>query len=293
MSNEAYHGSKDSWSSSQLKDIITDEEVFIQKYVKKKAEKLEGEALDIGTYFHTGVLEPHKIKSEVAIFDGKVRYGKQWEEFKAKNPGKLIITESQKNLGDGMIAAVKASPVSMEYIIGEPEVSLFVEILVSGGNIYAPYYNKILTRGGWETTNKLPKNGFKMVVKVRADCKGDTFISDLKSTSGRATQKESIRGSISKYMYDLSASLYLDLFSLVDENITAFVWIFASKQNPVAASWVATQKQILVGRAKWMWAVKRIADLSAANWELADYLREAEPLQYELEWLNEKTTDLL
>lgn len=293
MSNSSYHGVKGTWSSSQFKDLIDDEDVFIRKHIKREGEKLEGEHLDTGTYFHTGLLEPHKITKEIAVFEGATRHGKNWELFKEKNKGKMIITAKQKAVGDGMIKAVKSSPVSQEYLIGDPELSLFTEILVSGREIYAPYFKKMMTPEGWIEVDKIPTKGFKLVVKVRADCLGENFISDLKSTSGKATQSSSVRSTISKYKYDLSAALYLDMFSLVKEDVSAFIWIFASKDNPCAASWIATKNQLLVGRAKWSWAIKKLADLSSANWSLPDYLRDAEPLPYELEWLSVKESDLL
>lgn len=295
MSSEAYHGTEGTWSSSQLKDIIEDEEVFIKKYILKTIPRSFGsEAMDTGTYLHTGILEPHKVSKEIAVFDGKARYGKNWEAFKAKHAGKTVITSRQKQQGDDMIKAVKSSPVSMEHLNGIPEVSLFVKLSVWKGKIYAPEYGKVLTPHGWEGADgKYSGKGFELVVKVRADCLGGTFISDLKSTSGKATQAASVRQSISKYKYDLSAALYLDLFSLVREDLCAFVWIFASKENPCAAPWLATEKQILIGRAKWSWAVKRLADLAASKWEIPDYLREAEPLPHELEWLVTKDSDLL
>jgi hypothetical protein len=292
MSNEAYHGSVGTWSSTQFKDIIDDEDTFIKKYIKKEGDKVVTEAMDTGTYFHTGVLEPHKVSKEIAVFDGKVRYGKAWDIFKLKNKGKTIVTSKQVEVGDAMIKAVKDSPTSMKFLKGEPEVSLFNELLISGSEIYAPFYGKVLTKTGWASTKKIPSRGFKMIVKVRADCLGDTFISDLKSTSGKATQSNSVRGSISKYKYDLSASLYLDMFSLLKPEVSKFIWIFASKEIPIAASWKASESNILVGRAKWSYAAKRMADMSAANWESVDYLREAEPLSHETEWIVEKETDL-
>lgn len=293
MSSETYHGLSGTWSSSQLKDILDDEDLFIKKYIKKEIPRVEMEAFDTGSYFHTGVLEPHKLSKEIAVFDGKTRFGKAWDLFKEKNKGKTIITHKQKEQGDGMIKAVRGSPVSQEYLVGEPEISLFTELLVKGGKIYAPAYGKVLTPQGWEQGKPANDKGFKLVIKVRADCLGDTFISDLKSTSGKSTQQSSVRNSISKYKYDLSAALYLDMFALQNEDITAFIWIFASKDNPVAASWIATYNQILVGRAKWSYAIKKIADLNAANWQLPDYLREAEPLPNELEWIKGRDTDYL
>lgn len=293
MTSAAYHGTAGTWSSSQLKDLIDDEDVFIRKYVKREIEKVESEAFDTGTYFHTGCLEPHKVAKEVAVFEGKTRFGSKWNDFKAQHKGKVIITVKQKEVGDGMIKAVKGSPVSQEYLKGEPELSLFVELLVADREIYAPYFKKMLTPEGWSEVEKIPTKGFKLVVKTRADCLGDNFISDLKSTSGKATQASSVRGSISKYKYDLSAALYLDMFSLVKEDVSAFIWIFASKENPCAASWIATNNQLMVGRAKWSWALKKLSDLSASNWELPDYLRDAEPLPHEMEWLRQKETELL
>lgn len=293
MSSEAYHGTQGTWSSSQLKDIIDDEEVFIKKYIRREMAKLEGEALDTGTYLHTGSLEPHKLATEIAVFDGKVRYGKAWEIFKAKNKGKTVITQRQKEQGDGMIKAVQSSPVSMGYLKGTPEISFFVKLVVDGDKIFAPHYGKVLTKEGWEDTDDEGDGGYEMVMKVRADCLGEGFISDLKSTSGKATQASSVRGSISKYKYDLSAALYLDLFNLVKEDVTEFIWIFVSKENPCAKSWRATEKQILVGRAKWSWAVKRLADLAQCGWDIPDSLGHADPLPHEEEWLVEKSSDLL
>lgn len=294
MSSEAYHGSVGTWSSSQLKDMIEDEEVFIKKYIHGQREQVENEAFDTGTYFHTGVLEPHKVKTEIAVFEGKTRYGKAWDLYKAENKGKCIITAKQKEVGDGMIKAVKGSPVCMEYLKGEPELSLFVKLVVWKGQIFAPNYGKILTATGWEDYEREVGKGYELTLKVRADCLGSNFISDLKSTSGNATQTSSVRGSISKYKYDLSASLYLDLFSLERPAVSAFIWVFASKENPRSAAWLATKSQVLVGRAKWSWAVKRMADLAASNWEIPDRLREAEPLPHEVtDWLRERETDHL
>jgi len=293
MTSEAYHATEGTWSSSQLKDIIDDEEVFIQKYIKKTVPRETNDAFDTGTYFHTGLLEPHKVAKEIVVFPGKVRYGNAWDAFKISHSGKTIITEKQKEQGDGMIKAVRGSPVSMEYLAGDAEISLFIKLVVWKGDIYAPNYNKVLGCDGWVDSDTKVGAGFEIVVKVRADCLGENFISDLKSTSGRANKKESVRSSISKYKYDLSAALYLDLFSLEREAVSEFIWVFASKENPCVASWIASKAQIQVGRAKWSWALKRLADLSKANWEVVDYLREAEPLPHELEWLKPRDTDLL
>ncbi len=292
--SEHYHGLTGTWSSSQFKDILDDEETFIKKYITKEIAREEREVFDTGTYFHTAVLEPHKIATEIAIFDGKTRYGKSWDAFKKLHLGKTIITASQKEQGDQMVKAVKSSPTSQEYLEGDPEVSLFVELSIYRGRIYSPKFKKILTTNGWDDTSDTKiESGYKIIVKVRADTLGKTFVSDLKSTSGNARKEYDIRGSISKYKYDLSAALYLDIFSLVYPSVRDFIWIFASKGTPCAQSWRATKENILIGRAKYVKAMIKLADCAQANWETVDCLREAAPMPYEREWLIEKDGDLL
>ncbi len=73
LSSDEYHATPGTYSSSQFKDLLDDEEIFINKYIKKTIEKEDVPAFGTGNYFHTGVLEPHKLKSEYVVFQGKVR----------------------------------------------------------------------------------------------------------------------------------------------------------------------------------------------------------------------------
>lgn len=291
-----YHGLAGTWSSSQFKDILDDEELFIRKYIKKEIPREEREVFDTGTYFHTAVLEPQKLKEEIAVYEGSRRFGDKWNKFREKHANKVIITTSQKEQGDRMIAAVKSSPTAGIYLDGNPEVSLFVELYIWRGRIYSAEFGKVLGKEGWQSA-KTPKEvvskGHRVVVKVRADCLNDRFVSDLKSTSGNARSEHGVRTTVSKYKYDLSAALYLDMFSLVVPTVQDFIWIFASKSTHNAQSWRASRDNILVGRAKYSRAMVKMADCAAANWELVDCLREAEPMPHEREWLIERETDLL
>ncbi len=289
---DEYHRGLGGYSSSQLKDLLDDEDVFIAKHVKKTIEREESAAFDVGTYFHTGILEPHKLKDDCVVFPGKIRRGKDWEIFKKKNEHKAIVTGPQKTQAEGLVRAVKDSPVAQEYLNGSAEVSLFTKIVVSCGQIYAPYFGKRLTRAGWvQDLDKV--KGFEMVVKVRADMLGETYISDLKSTTGNAKSNRTMRDKISYYNYDLSASLYMDMFSLVVPTLQEFVWIFASKDLFNSKSYRASKQNILVGRAKYMKAMIKLADCASNEWKSCDYLDTLEPLPYELEHLIERDTDLL
>jgi hypothetical protein len=294
--NEEYHGKSFQWaySSSQFKDLLEDEDVFIAKHIKKEIPRQESAAFDVGSYFHTGVLEPEKLKDDCIVYPGKVRRGKDWDNFKAKHKNKTIVTAKQKEQALGLVEAVKKSPVAKTYLKGKPEVTLAVEINVHEGMIYAPYFGKVLTIEGWEDGPKKKFPGaFEMCVKVRADCLGKDFISDLKSTSGNARSRRMVQDKISYYIYDLSASLYLDMFSLMLPEMSQFVWIFASKELYNAKSYLATPLQIKVGRAKYMRAMIRMADCAAAGWTYVDYLDQVDPLPNEMEYLREKDSDLL
>lgn len=293
MSIDAYHGTADTWSSSQFKDLLDDVDVFIKKHIEKAIPREENAAFDIGTYFHTGVLEPHLLGIECAVYPGKVRRGKDWESFKAKNKSKAIVTQAQKDQAEGLVRAVKNSPVAQEFLDGTPEVSLFVRISIVGGRIYAPNFSKVLTLGGWEYGLCTESGGHDMIVKVRADMLGENYISDLKSTTGNAKSNRSMREKISHYHYDLSAALYLDLFGLLKPDLSEFVWIFASKDFFNARSYRASEMNIRVGRAKYMKAMIRMADCALSGWQSVDYLDVLEPLQHELEYLRERDADLL
>lgn len=295
MSSVAYHSTPNTFSSSQFKDLIKDEDMFIEKHIKKSVEREENDAFDIGNYFHTAVLEPHKVKTECVVFPGRIRRGKDWEKFKLKNRGKAIVTKGQMEQALGLAKAVKNSPVAQDYLDGEPEVSLFVELVIFQNEIYAPFFGKKLTRDGWIEA-RLPKKtpgAFTIVVKVRADNLGEAYISDLKSTSGNARSDQSVKEVVRRYQYDLSAALYLDIFSLLNVNLCAFWLIFASKELYNSRSYVFSDKSITCGRAKYMWAILRLAECAKNKWEYIDYPGVLHPHPDDLEWLVERDTDLL
>ena len=92
----------------------------------------------------------------------------------------------------------------------------------------------------------------------------------------------------------MSASLYLDMFSLVmGTELTGFNWVFASKDYFNCRSHWASPKNILVGRAKYTKALYKLKVLMDNNWKVPDTFGILEPLPYELEWIREKDSDLI
>ena len=303
LSSEEYHGTKNTFSSSQLKTILQDPEVFYKKYVSKEIPKEESPAFDVGQYFHTALLEPHKLESECIVYEGLARRGKDWDEFKAKHSGKAIITKTDKVTADRLINAVKESPVSMALLANsKPEVSAFLEVYVIGNEIFA-FDSKetcwCLLPTGWTATTldfeeeDIKDFAVKLVIKVRADAIDTTsgIISDLKSTTGNVKKAFEMASKVTAYEYDLSAALYLDIFTLVaGVEFKSFVWIFASKDKecPGAMSWKASDKNIMVGRAKVRKALRLLARYVSNGWVFEDSLGTLEPPSFALEWLTQE-----
>lgn len=293
--SEVYHTIPNSFSSSQLKDAYKDIGVFHAKYITKTIEKEEGiPAFAVGTYFHTAILEPDKISHECAVYKG-IRRGAEWEKFKEANKNKAIVTESEMAQAESLVSAVRNSTIAMNRISrGSPEVSCFAILRVVGSDIYAPSFGKILGKYGWEDCKSVPKKGVDIWVKVRADLLATDFILDLKSTSGNVKDPYKIQSTVSTYSYDLSASFYLDIFSLsAKRTLTDFVWTFASKDYGNCKNYIASASNVLVGRVKWRNAILNIAEGMENNWVIPDTLTVIDPSYFEYNLLKESGETLL
>lgn len=293
ISSEEYHTISGSYSSSQLKDILEDPELFHAKYIAKTIARKTMSAFDIGTYFHTWVLEPEKLDIECCVYEGK-RIGKNWDAFKAHNMKKTIITKTELLVAKGLVDVVLNSPIAAGRLKrGTPEVSCFLKVRVWHGDIYAITWKKVLGRYGWEDT-VVPAKGVDIWLKVRADWLGESFVLDLKSTRGNAKNERAMRNKVSELNYDLSAALYLDIFSAAKQKkMSEFVWTFASKDFFNCKSYIASTDNISIGRAKWKLAVLALADGMEFDWEVPDSMGILEPNQYEYEFIKEKASDIL
>jgi hypothetical protein len=295
-----YHAQKDFKvhyvSSSQLKTMLDDPELFYRTYITKEIEREPTSAMDIGSYFHTAILEPHLVDKEFAFFEGSVRRGKAWDSFIENNSGKILLTQSDKEKGDVLVQGVKNSPVALQLLTkGSPEVSCGANLLVDliNGQIFYKQSDRllILDKDGWteiDSTGFDSMGYFEIRVKVRADYLSTLGILDLKSTSSRAKNYKDVLKSIEMYQYDMSAALYLDIFNLfLDSPLENFYWIFAQKDIPNSKTWVASKDTIRVGRAKWKKAVIDLARCINLNWEFRDELGVVEPSYWDKEWIKD------
>lgn len=297
MPDEVYHSMSGSFSSSQLKDALDDIEVFHKKYITKEIPRLDIPAFAVGSYFHCAILEPHKLE-ETCVVWGKTRRGKDWEDFQAANKNKAIITASESAKADLIVNAVKKSEMAMSLLEnGDAEVSAFLEVYVYGNEIIIQKGKdkfQTLVKTGWATT--LPKigkaamkDGIKLLLKVRADFLAEDFILDLKSTTGGVSDNYSLSKKVTSYKYDLSAALYLDIFTAVTgRNYNKFIWTWACKDTGSCKNTIASPDQVCVGRAKWKKAVLNLANAIRNKWEFKEELVVLDSPRYEKEeWLSE------
>lgn len=318
MSSNEYHSEREHFSSSQLKDILDSNELFIKKHVTREIPREDNiPVFDIGTYFHTAILEPHLIEKECAVYEG-TRIGKKWDDFKKLHKGKAIITLNEKKKAINCVEAIRQCPISMAYVnLGTPEVSAFLSLYIWYDGIY--YIKEddayFMSYDGWvkcsDKQSEAVLEGIRLGeavmvgVKVRADSidLNGCSLSDLKSASGDVVDEFKIQYKTSDLNYDLSAALYIDIFSaVVGHPYTDFVWLYASKElheklkAPFGKPWRASENNIRVGRGKWTKAILDIALLKVNNWKLDNKkvtLDDLEPKEHELVWLKKKhlTTD--
>ena len=229
LSNDKYHAEKKHLSSSNLKMLLKDTNQFYKDKILGEAEPLKGAFLDEGNYAHSLILEPHRIDTEYLFFEGNRKAGKDWKAFeeKHKDSGKIILSAAQKAKVKGWVESFKKRPEALDLIEGaDNEFSLFSEML-------------------------------GIPLKVRADVinieKG--FIADIKTTASDP-DVDTFRFTVEQYGYDLSAALYVDLFSRRYEKPFDFYFIVLGKRTQTCEVYKASDLTLGKGRKKILTAVK-------------------------------------
>ena len=228
--NEHYHKDREYKSSSTLKLFLKDPREYYKKYVEglPRPEEMFKSAYDFGSYMHSLILEPEKTLLEFAVYKGATRRGKAYEEFKAVNKGKTIITESQAQ-----------SAISLFHLFNE---HVDTTGLIQGGVA--------------EQTLCVELEG--MPIKVRADYIKEGLIVDLKTTSD-PVDKFNAAKTIIRFDYDLSAALYVDAFKKHTGKDHDFIFAFLNKQNGDVGILKASKDLIENGRKKYKTAIKNLA----------------------------------
>lgn len=89
----------------------------------------ETKPLALGTLAHLLTLEPERADGQVAVWDGKVRRGKEWDAFQAEHAGCIIATAAEVEAALTMAEAVRNHPVAASYLQhGMAEATLLWEM---------------------------------------------------------------------------------------------------------------------------------------------------------------------
>jgi len=254
LNNDDYHAEKKHLSSSNLKMLLKDTNKFYKDKILGEGEPLKGAFLDEGNYAHTLILEPHRIDDDYVFFEGNRKAGKDWKAFEAKHKdsGKIILSAAQKAKVESWVESFKKRPEALDLTQGaNHEFSLFAEML-------------------------------GIPLKVRADIinidKG--FVADVKTTASDP-DVDTFRFTVEQYGYDLSAALYVDMFSRKYEKPFDFYFIVLGKRTLTCEVYKASDLTLGKGRRKVMNAIKIYNGcLESGKW---DSIKEVKPItDYEI-----------
>lgn len=145
------------------------------------------DAMVLGTALHTAFLEPDEAAERIVMWEGKVRRGKEWDEFKSLYQDKIILTRNQTAQLAGMMNAMRNN----KYIRDISEVIADVEVVEIG-------------------------QACGLRCKARADalglCEDEEWGWDIKKVATADPFK--FQRAIIDYGYDLQGALYCELFEL-------------------------------------------------------------------------------
>ena len=154
------------------------------------------DAMVLASALHAAFLEPDEAKALIVTYEGKVRRGKEWEDFKSLYADKIILTINQTEQLAGMMHAMQANPYIREVsaAIGDIELSAIGEVC-----------------------------GLRM--KGRVDALAGDVIFDIKKVT--TADPFRFQQAIVSYSYDLQGAVYCELFEA-----GAFVLIAVEEDPP-------------------------------------------------------------
>lgn len=234
----------------------------------RNAERVDKAVFAQGRATHFGVFEPERLASEIAVFDGPRRAGKEWERFKAQADalGQTILKEAEFEECIAYANAVRSNQTAMGLLqTGIAEVSITWRDEVTG--IVCKGRLDWVTRGKW--------------------------ITDLKTTKCAAPE-EFARQSW-RYLYHVQGAMYVDGWKAVTGEELPFLHIAVEKESPyVVQVYRLPEYVIQAGREtyrEWLALVKRCRE--SGEWPgYADGVVELQPPRWALDSDEDDLSDL-
>lgn len=198
-------------------------------------------AMKLGTVVHSLVLEPEKVKAEIAVmpkFDRRTTIGKKAaEEFETDNVGKLVIDEFVWQKANNIADAVLSNSIVQENLKdGQAEVTML-----------------------WEQ--------YGVPCKARVDYLTGSAILDVKTCSDASP--EGFAKQIATFQYHLQAAHYANGFrEIVGWDLDRFVFIAVENEAPFAVGcYTLDVRSLQSGRI----LIERAADAYKRALVLPDY----------------------
>lgn len=239
VDNKYYHADKTFYSSSALKLLLKSKQDFYRKHILGESEPIKNVgALNMGTALHTHILEPHLYTHEIAVYTGGMRRGKSWDEFYLANQSKTIITASEAQKVDTMVASYEANLVAVE----------------------------LVANCAYEHTLCAEYDGIQLKVRCDGINLDKGYIFDVKSTayaSDVITFKETLNG----LDYDLSAYMYCKVASIIYNRKFVFYFIVCSKSDNRCKVYKMSSSTMAEGKNKFVSAIDTLKNcLLTNNW---------------------------
>lgn len=230
ISNADYHADKLSLSSSNLKLLLKDPQQFYKEKILGLRDEVKKDFFSEGSFVHSLILEPEKVKEDYAIWPGLRKQGAEFKAWAEQQEGKTILSRPQELRCNNYFRAFKQQPVAKKILKG--------------------------TKSEYTIVSEL--DGFKCKMRADAINLEEGYIVDVKTTSF-GSDIDSFRGAVLNYGYDLSAAFYADIASKHYGKQFDFYFLVISKTELSCDVYKASFKTLTTGRKLYKKALKLYA----------------------------------
>lgn len=194
------------------------------------------DAFVFGRLAHALTLEPETVDQRWVVWDGKVRRGKEWEQFQADHAGCEIMRGADFDPAANLAKAVRTHPVASQWLADfSAEVTVVWTDAETG-----------------------------IACKCRLDGVGSDLAFDLKTTvdsSDRAMSSAMLR-----YSYHAQAAMYLDALAAAGQRRSQYGLIAAEKAAPhKVRCYVLSDAAIEAGRDRYRGWLRALAECRARD----------------------------
>ncbi len=173
-------------------------------YVRKHP-KESTPAMEKGTAVHLAVFEPEIFEQSVESYEG-IRRGKEWEKFKADNPGSLILKTNDFDAVADIRDALRAHPRVKELLDAKGTGEM--------GAVWTDAETGILCKG---------------LLDRFCQCWGYSIVLDLKTTTD--ARPVEFATTVYKLNYHTKAAWYLDGLAAISDVPRRFLWIAVESEG--------------------------------------------------------------